>query len=53
MKITALETIRIAEFANVLWLKVHTSEGIVGLGETFSFRRPSRLTSTKTSRRSC
>src|SRR5271165_5982782 len=35
MKITALETIRIAEFANLLWLKVHTSEGIVGLGETF------------------
>ena len=35
MKITALETIRIAEFANLLWLKVHTSEGVVGLGETF------------------
>jgi galactonate dehydratase len=35
MKITALETIRIAEFVNLLWLKVHTSEGIVGLGETF------------------
>jgi len=37
MKITALETIRIAEFPNLLWLKVHTSEGIVGLGETFFF----------------
>ena len=37
MKITALETIRLAEFANLLWLKVHTSEGIVGLGETFFF----------------
>jgi galactonate dehydratase len=35
MRITALETIRLAEFANLLWLKVHTSEGIVGLGETF------------------
>ena len=35
MRITALETIRVAEFANLLWLKVHTSEGIVGLGETF------------------
>jgi galactonate dehydratase len=35
MKITALETIRLAEFGNLLWLKVHTSEGIVGLGETF------------------
>jgi galactonate dehydratase len=37
MKITALETIRIAEFPNLLWLKVYTSEGIVGLGETFFF----------------
>jgi L-alanine-DL-glutamate epimerase-like enolase superfamily enzyme len=37
MRITALETIRLAEFANLLWLKVHTSEGIVGLGETFFF----------------
>jgi len=37
MKITALETIRIAEFPNLLWLKAHTSEGIVGLGETFFF----------------
>ena len=35
MRITALETIRIAEHANLLWLKVHTSEGITGLGETF------------------
>ena len=35
MKITALETIRIAEFENLLWLKVHTDDGIVGLGETF------------------
>ena len=35
MKISALETIRLAEFGNLLWLRVHTSEGIVGLGETF------------------
>ena len=35
IQITALETIRIAEHANLLWLKVHTSEGITGLGETF------------------
>lgn len=34
-KITGLETIRIAEFGNLLWLKVHTSEGLTGLGETF------------------
>ena len=37
MKITAFETIRVAEFANLLWLRVHTSEGIEGLGETFFF----------------
>jgi galactonate dehydratase len=35
MKITALETIRVAEFANLMWLRVHTSEGLAGLGETF------------------
>ena len=35
MKITALETLRTAEFANVLWVRVHTDAGIVGLGETF------------------
>lgn len=35
MKITAIETIRIEEFANLLWLRVHTDEGLVGLGETF------------------
>jgi galactonate dehydratase len=35
MKITALETIRIAENGNLLWLQVHTDEGITGLGETF------------------
>ena len=35
MKITALETIRLDEFPNVLWVRVHTDEGLVGLGETF------------------
>jgi len=35
MKISAIETIRIAERPNLLWLRVHTDEGIVGLGETF------------------
>ena len=35
MKITAIETIRIAERPNLLWLRVHTDEGITGLGETF------------------
>jgi L-alanine-DL-glutamate epimerase-like enolase superfamily enzyme len=35
MKITALETIRLGEFANLLWVRLHTDEGLVGLGETF------------------
>ena len=35
MKVKALETIRLAEFANILWLRVETDDGLVGLGETF------------------
>jgi L-alanine-DL-glutamate epimerase-like enolase superfamily enzyme len=35
MKITAIETLRTAEFANVLWVRVHTDAGVIGLGETF------------------
>ena len=36
MKITALETIRLDEFPNVLlWVRLHTDEGLSGLGETF------------------
>ncbi|MER8459670.1 mandelate racemase/muconate lactonizing enzyme family protein [Mesorhizobium sp. M0915] len=35
MKITKLETLRIKERPNLLWVLVHTDEGPVGLGETF------------------
>lgn len=35
MKITALETLRTEEFSNVLWVRVHTDSGPIGLGETF------------------
>ncbi len=35
MKITAIETLRTEEFANVLWVRVHTDAGPIGLGETF------------------
>ena len=35
MKITSIETLRTEEFANVLWVRVHTDAGIIGLGETF------------------
>jgi len=34
MKITALETLRTEEFSNVLWVRVHTDSGTIGLGET-------------------
>src|SRR6266540_4314206 len=35
MKITALETIQLAEFPNLLFVRLHTDEGLIGLGETF------------------
>jgi galactonate dehydratase len=35
MRITALETIQLPHLENILWVRVHTDEGIVGLGETF------------------
>lgn len=35
MKITAVRTFRLEEFANVLWVHVETDAGITGLGETF------------------
>lgn len=35
MKIEAIETIRLAEFGNLLWVQIHTQGGIIGLGETF------------------
>ncbi len=35
MKVTKVETIWLDEFPNVIWIQVHTDEGLVGLGETF------------------
>ena len=35
MKITAIDTIQLAEFSNLVWVELHTDEGLVGLGETF------------------
>ena len=35
VRITAIETVRVEEFANLLWLRVHTDDGVSGLGETF------------------
>ncbi len=30
-----METLRTAEFGNVLWVRVHTDAGLIGLGETY------------------
>jgi len=35
MKITAIETVQLPHLNNILWVVVHTDEGITGLGETF------------------
>jgi galactonate dehydratase len=35
MKITAVETIVVDEFPNLCYVRVHTDEDVVGLGETF------------------
>jgi L-alanine-DL-glutamate epimerase-like enolase superfamily enzyme len=35
MKITQVETLRLGEFPNIIWVRLHTDEGRVGLGETF------------------
>ncbi len=35
MQITAIETITLERFPNLLWVHVLTNDGIVGLGETF------------------
>lgn len=36
MKITKIETIQIPEHRYILWVRIHTDEGLVGLGETYS-----------------
>jgi galactonate dehydratase len=35
MNITKLETLRLPEHPNTIWVQVHTSDGLVGLGETY------------------
>lgn len=35
MKITRVQTIRVGEFPNMVWVQIHTDEGLVGLGESF------------------
>ena len=35
MKIIKIETIRISEHPNLIWVKIHTNEGAIGLGESW------------------
>lgn len=35
MKITKIETIRLRSRATLIWVRVHTDEGIIGLGESW------------------
>jgi len=35
MLVTAIETIHVAAYPNILWVEVHTDQGVTGLGETF------------------
>ncbi|MCL4744141.1 MAG: mandelate racemase/muconate lactonizing enzyme family protein [Burkholderiaceae bacterium] len=35
MKIVGLETVQVEEYGNLVWVLLHTDEGLVGLGETF------------------
>jgi L-alanine-DL-glutamate epimerase-like enolase superfamily enzyme len=35
VKITRIETIETPTYPNLLWVQVHTDEGLIGLGETF------------------
>ncbi len=35
MKVTEIETLYLDEFPNLIWVQVHTDQGLVGLGETF------------------
>ena len=35
MKVVAIDTLQLAEFPSLFWLRVHTDTGIIGTGETF------------------
>jgi L-alanine-DL-glutamate epimerase-like enolase superfamily enzyme len=40
MKIISVETLRLKEFGNLIWVKLKTNEGLEGLGETFMWPAP-------------
>ncbi|MSU61096.1 MAG: mandelate racemase/muconate lactonizing enzyme family protein [Pedosphaera sp.] len=35
MRITRIETLRLPDHPNAVWVQVHTSDGLIGLGETY------------------
>lgn len=35
MKITSVETLRLARHGNLIWVRLHTDEGVTGLGESW------------------
>ena len=35
MKIIGVETVHVGEFSNLVWVRLHTDAGLIGLGETF------------------
>ncbi|MDQ3702985.1 MAG: mandelate racemase/muconate lactonizing enzyme family protein, partial [Chloroflexota bacterium] len=35
MKITAVETVRLGAHANILFVRLHTDAGLIGLGDTW------------------
>ncbi len=43
MKVTAVETVQTPRYSNLLWVRLHTDDGPVGLGETF--RNPEAIVS--------
>ncbi|MFH1006396.1 MAG: mandelate racemase/muconate lactonizing enzyme family protein [Candidatus Latescibacterota bacterium] len=40
MKITRIETIECPEYGSIIWIRIHTDEGFIGLGETYSLTEP-------------
>ena len=35
MRITKFETVRVGELPDIIWVRVHTDTGLIGLGESF------------------
>lgn len=34
MRITAVDTVQVEAWPHLIWVRVHTDEGLIGLGET-------------------